>query len=1110
MDSSGAAIPAAAITMTNEASGDVRRTETNTEGYFSITGVRPGSYTVKVEAPGFNIYQAEQIELTSGDARTLGQITLEVAASAEQVTVTAVVSELTPVESGEKSVVLTAKQFNNVSVVGRSAAEYLKILPGIAPIAGLENRPGFNGENIGINGNGDGGKQSMISNVSANGTRGNALDITADGSNVSDPGCNCATPVNPNPEMISEFKVQQGNFSAEYAKGPVVVNSITKAGGQDFHGAGYFYARHFGLNSNDAEFNANGQERPENKYYFPGGNIGGPVLIPGTDFNRNRDKLFFFAGYEYYRQTIDTGLLKAIVPTAAQRAGDFSDTEYLSHLQSNTNGAIDDTYPGGIIPSSQIDPGFGALLNNVPLDNRNPATSGGFNWIDSLVVDQNMHQFSTRVDYNISDYTKLFVRYNLQKEVQNFPIQLWWRNAGAVPMPTSILGKNRSDSISVNFTKVINPSMTNETVFGYTFVDFPNSYDDINRMTKDSNGYPYQGIQGFRDDVKIPGFLSWAAPAAGMWLPGGMDPILFATKHLVTLTNNTTKVTGTHTIKFGGYWGYIINKQPGNDPSAGLIFTSPWHDLSTGNMLADMVAGRIDSIDQAGLAINRNMGWNEFAGFIQDSWKIKPNFTLELGLRLQHIQPWTARNDFGIATWLESNYEANKDAPAADLPGVQWHAINKDVPKSGWDRKAIYWAPRIGFAWDLFNTGNTVLRGGFGVFNYHDPQLASGAMDLPAGLRKVHAGGGMFLRDVDNIQNDGSLAFGGETVDYTDDREPSNYNWNFTISQRVAHRMLMEISYVGNQSWGLVYNGALRDINQVPVGAMLNDPTANANDFRQRSQYNALNNNTHKAYSKYHALQTTLTKQTGPVNFTFAYTWSKVMGIVDRPLNSLNRDLNYGPLGTDRTHVVAGSYVFHVPDLVTGNGNAFAKGFANGWEVSGIVQWNSGVYLQQTTDGMRNLNMTATVNGTNINSAAVTGTNAIQLMPIVTCDPREGLADGQYINGSCFGTPIPGQNGNLGTNGSLILPYLSGPAFFNWDMSVFKNFKVAEGKNLQFRASFFNWMNHPVRSFTNGDANLRLDLENNNGTTQLLNKRFGYADTKVGKRIISLGLKFQF
>src|SRR5205814_5422563 len=127
--------------------------------------------------------------------------------------------------------------------------------------------------------NGDGGSQSALNNAySANGLPGSSLDITADGAHVSDPGCNCATPVNPNTDMIQEFKVLTSNFSAENQKGPAVINSIAKAGGRDFHGEGYFYARHSSMNANDWLNNKTGTAKPNNKYFLPRGNVGRPVL----------------------------------------------------------------------------------------------------------------------------------------------------------------------------------------------------------------------------------------------------------------------------------------------------------------------------------------------------------------------------------------------------------------------------------------------------------------------------------------------------------------------------------------------------------------------------------------------------------------------------------------------------------------------------------------------------------------------------------------------------------------------------------------------------------------------------------------------------------------
>ncbi|MBC7925709.1 MAG: carboxypeptidase regulatory-like domain-containing protein, partial [Bryobacteraceae bacterium] len=331
-DKSGAVIPNAKVTLSNNASGDSRRATTNGEGYFSINGIFPGTYSVTVEAPGFSNYKLERISFNPGDVRSLPNITLEVGATGTEVKVTDVLEQLTPVDSGEKSVVITTQQLQNVAIVSRSAAEFIKIIPGMTPTAGVTNRPGWNGENMGINGNGDGGKQSAIGNYSANGTPTSALEITADGAYTADPGCNCATPVNPNPDMISELKVQTSNFSAENYKGPVVISTITKSGGRDFHGTGYLYARHHSMNSNDWYNNKLGIARPQNKYFFPGGNLSGPVIIPGTGFNRNRDKLFFFAGFEYFKQTLDSGLLRAIVPTNAMRGGDFTDTAYLNSI----------------------------------------------------------------------------------------------------------------------------------------------------------------------------------------------------------------------------------------------------------------------------------------------------------------------------------------------------------------------------------------------------------------------------------------------------------------------------------------------------------------------------------------------------------------------------------------------------------------------------------------------------------------------------------------------------------------------------------------------------------------------------------------------------------
>ena len=334
---------------------------------------------------------------------------------------------------------------------GSNAAEFIKIMPGFGIQNGTSNKSNYTGETIGINGNGDAGSQSPLNNAySYNGLPTNSLDITADGAHVSDPGCNCDTPVNPNSDMIAEFKVLTSNFSAENQKGPAVITSVAKSGGKDFHGSAFFYARDYALNANDALFNANGQQRPQNKYFYPGGTFGGPVLFPGTKFNRKRNKLFFFTGFEYFYQVLDTGLLRATVPTAGELAGNFSPAEVAKEGNITASGGPPGqiknvaSYPGGIIPASLIDKNMQSLMKLYPQPNADPNATGGYNYVQAETFNQNNIQWMSRVDYSISDNTKLFVRYNLQRETQLFPVGLWWRQTDQVPYPTSVQGKNKS------------------------------------------------------------------------------------------------------------------------------------------------------------------------------------------------------------------------------------------------------------------------------------------------------------------------------------------------------------------------------------------------------------------------------------------------------------------------------------------------------------------------------------------------------------------------------------------------------------------------------------------------------------------------------------------
>jgi hypothetical protein len=220
-DESGGVLPGADVSIINQATGDTRRTVTSDEGFFSVVALPAATYTVEVEMPGFALWRRTDIVLESSMRLNVTGIVLQVAGVADEITVSSASDMIAPVDSGEKSTTLSAEQIQDIPIVGRNAAELLRVLPGMTPIgSAMTNQPNFNGEVIGINGNGAGGDQSPLGNYSANGTRSGQMNIVFDGGNVSDPGCNCATPVNPNPDMISEFKVLTSNYVQNMPRDP--------------------------------------------------------------------------------------------------------------------------------------------------------------------------------------------------------------------------------------------------------------------------------------------------------------------------------------------------------------------------------------------------------------------------------------------------------------------------------------------------------------------------------------------------------------------------------------------------------------------------------------------------------------------------------------------------------------------------------------------------------------------------------------------------------------------------------------------------------------------------------------------------------------------------
>jgi hypothetical protein len=1123
-DPSQAVVAKARVTLKDAQSGSQRETVTNNDGYFTFASMPVGTYDLTAEAKGFNIYKVTGIALGGGEKRNV-DVALLVGSTSTEVNITGVADQLVAVDSGEKSATLTTKELQNFVQTGSNAAEFIKIMPGFGIQNGTSNKANYSGETIGINANGDSGSQSPLNNAfSYNGLPSNSLDITADGAHVSDPGCNCDTPVNPNSDMVSEFKVMTSNFSAENQKGPAVLSSVAKSGGKDFHGSGFLYARNYAMNANDAQFNASGQPRPENKYYYPGFTLGGPVLFPGTKFNKNRNKLFFFTGFEYFYQVLDTGLLTATVPTAGELTGNFSAAEVAKEGNKTASGGppgqIKDlaTYPGGIIPASLIDRNTQSLMKLFPQPNADPNTTGGFNYVQAETFNQNNTQWMSRVDYSISDNTKLFVRYNLQRENQLFPVGLWWRNGGQVPYPTSVVGKNRSDSISASLTHVFSPSMTNEFVFGYTFIGFPNVFQDPSKVDRATVGYNYKGL--FKNGVaQIPSFGGWGGgESALVFNPGGFEAGgpsagLYANKYMPSFSDTVTKVAGTHTIKGGFFWEWIRNAQPANNNTNGFLEVNTGNSNSLGNAYADLITGTLNSYQETSFNRINDIAYSTYEGFVQDSWKVTRRLTVELGLRATHFTPWIDRLGFGYSIFDYSKYSSS--CTPLQYCGFEWNKRNSSVPLGGFPTRGLFWQPRFGVAYDLSGKGNTVLRGGWGRYYYHSGQFTAG-LDVSAGVVSRSLGNNVngipvLARNLDTL-NVADQASSPAAVDSKDDRQPYTDSYSFTISQRLPWSSLLEVAYVGNQSRDFALtSGAGSNINLVPVGAMLAsrnggvDPNSlTADNFRPLKGFSVLNQATNGIYSNYNAMQMTWVRTKGRYTINMNYTFGKAMGIVNPNLDQFNLNNDYGVQPANRTHIFNAAYSIELGNPVK---DKIAGGFVNGWQLSGITQLESGANLTGNSGGKRfNLNPNgAKIPGTdfNISNVSLLGTSDIQLQPILTCNPTSGLGKNQFINPNCFGLPTA-----IGQNGPSVLPAIYGPAFFNSDLGLFKNFQFKEARKLQLRFNAYNFLNHPLVSFPNGTNNLNLGFDSSTGKVNTLG--FGTATDKQGHRVVQAAIKFFF
>ncbi len=1219
IDPSGGVIPNAQVTLVDEATGTSRVVQTNGEGLYAFPALTPGSYTVKAVAKGFQPKEITGIVLHAGDTRTVPAFSLTVGSESTTVTVNAS-AEMIPTENGQRTDVIDSKQIENLALEGRDTTELLKVLPGATTMStGLtQNAPTYNDLNVTV-------QQSAIGNgININGVvnRGGTA-LLADGANVIDPG-NMASSVSIiNPDMTQEVTVQASNFSADAPFGPVVVQTISKSGGEHYHGEGYFDARNSVLNAQDWADNHNAATRTQGPqhYYYPGGNFGGPVPLTGHH-------LFFWGGYERWLQNQgNANVLKSSIPTPEMLQGDFS-TDNADNLKLCPNGffpapssgfpqggwcsdlggsSVNDVtiYPDGTkaapsstlasyggaggdvgqrIPTQFLDPGAAALAKIWPKANADPGSNGGFNYVQPITNINNGWIYRLRIDYHLGNDTTIYGSYQQAYDsqlAQGNGAHLYWTPGNAIPYPgggepENFFGK----SMAGHFVHSFSSTMTMDFMAAWAFGSFPFAQPNPSAASRGTLGYTYGKVfPGVSSSEPIPAYSS----AGNQTFPDFSQASIFdnppgsyaVKKEAPQFSAVFTKVFGTHTVKFGGFTQTTDNfqstfatYQDGNltirAGQAPNVLTSQSMG-SPHNPDANFVMGIMTGYGENNASPIGDTAYMETAGFADDTWKATRHLTLELGARIEHVGHWYDRQRTGMAVFYPDRVLADyNDGKYA--PGFYWHAIDSGVPLSGQPNRFAYFDPRFGLSYDVFGNGHTVVRGGWGAYRFVDqvndvdPPLVTAqhvlGYSLPGGFTAQ-------LKDL------GSLAYkpctaqcanqsGQAGFDPKDYGQPLTYAYNLTIDQRLPWNSLLDVAYVGSNTTQLTDNGegiqgsnfaALADMNKTPLGALYKpdpnvlsaaygkvagnpeqvnkDPATNANTGIQFADYhpygyaygtNAVAMDQHIGYTNYNGLQAAWIKTAGKLTFNLNGTWSKALG-TGLQENPFNVDRNYGPTSIDRPLVFNTSYTY--ASGAVHEFNPALNHLLGNWTISGISTWQHGGYIPAALGnnvpnfslGQSYVNVPATLTGVTSGLSARTyfGTDAsVPILPVLTCNPTSGLRSNQRVNGTCFNLP------NVGSQGGQKFPYMSATPYFDNDLAIERTFHIHESQSIRFRASAFNWLNHPLSDYSSTNLltlNYKVDYNTRAITRNYSTNTFGVMDWKTAapfQRIIDLNVKYYF
>jgi hypothetical protein len=742
-DQAGAVVSGATVTLLNQTTGDRRKTVSNDSGYFTFAGANPGTYSVGILASGFRGWLQSDITLNVGDQRSVAGIQLAVGTASESVVVSSASQEIVPTDNGERAALLSSQDIERLTVQGREISELLKILPGVTSVAnGTGNGLGFNFTEMSASGS------AVGVGLSTNGApyRGGTAYLL-DGANIVDPGCACWSIAAVNPDMTAAVKVQTSNFGADNADGPVIINVTSKSGGSDFHGEAYLYARNGVLNSNTWQHKHAGaaaNPRTSDAYYYPGGNFGGPVRIPHSDFNKN-SKLFFWGGYEYqWQNPQSTTTIRSIIPSTDMMGGNFTlkntsatnpyatnailcssgfSTTNIGNMCADPTGGYDANGKKITSPSALTeDAGAKSIMSLFPEANVNPANNSGYNFYKTVGGQQNVYIYRFRVDYNPNEKNKFYAAYQQAHTVSPVPVKMWNNTiTDGVPFPGGGMTAPATTRVfSGNLLTVITPTLTNELLGAWAWSDNPTKPNDLTPSLLSSTGYPYGTY--FSGSTVTPGINSYNNGGSQLNFPdmsmadlwSGEDGAYQNKKTSVMWSDNITKVYKTHTIKVGAYttmatvyqgnWENYNGIFSFNDTSQADPLVGPGTSLGnsnsalygnaitigTVNPTANLVMGIASKFTQDNATPLSNMAYRITAVYGMDDWKITPRLMLNLGWRFDHIGRWYDRSGNGLAVWYPKLYSSDINDAGLTATGTGWPYTNS-TSGAGWPFPGVRW-----------------------------------------------------------------------------------------------------------------------------------------------------------------------------------------------------------------------------------------------------------------------------------------------------------------------------------------------------------------------------------------------------------------------------------